>query len=205
MSLFNRLFGKKVKQNSKTIDKKVIPAKPANNCNIPRKELTQESSDRLRMTMNSVISKMMEDSCPCKYPRFIELVTFFHGNYNVGPVFCADTNYLIHQATSHPEYLKEIERITENPLGDYPDSIYECQKCSSTFKHVTPQYSINFEFEYMIVENLKHSNHIGTPIQNPFPVMQGFYGFEDRDIINSTRNFKIASSEEVYNYLTEKA
>lgn len=154
--------------------------------------------------MDSIVAKLLDDSCPCRYPRFIELISFYHNNFEAGPVFCADTNYLISAAIYQEHYLKEIERISENCLGDYNDIRYECSICSSTFKRVANQYSINFEFEYMIVENLKIESKIGQLPSYPLPLLQGLFGFEDKEILKFSSHFKLSTKEEVFNYLTEK-
>ena len=170
---------------------------------VPRRELTIDSVNELGDLMDSVVADMLDNSCPCRYPRFIELISFYHNNFEAGPVFCADTNYLISKAIQQENYLKEIEIISKNCLGDYDDVRYECSKCSSTFKRVANQYSINFEFEYIIVENLKSGSKTGPLPSYPAPLLQGLFGFKDKEIIKCSSQYKLSNKEEVFKYLTE--
>ncbi len=171
---------------------------------IPRRQLTVESTDLLRTTLVSVLTEMLKESCPCHYPRFRELTTFLHDNYNAGPVFCADTNYLISCSTKKElNYLTETKRISDSGLGDYDDIVYCCSKCSTTYRQVTRQYSINFEFLYFIIEDKKFGKDVGEKVVIPFPLLQGLFGFDDSEIMKCTKDFTLTNSNEFYNYLIE--
>ena len=139
---------------------------------IPRRQLTVESTDLLRTTLVSVLTEMLKESCPCHYPRYRELTTFLHDNYNAGPVFCTDTNYLILYSTKKElHYFAEIKRISDSDLGDYDDIVYCCSNCSTTYRQVTRQYSINFEFTYFIIEEKKFGKDLGEKVVRPFPLL----------------------------------
>lgn len=165
--------------------------------------MTKDSANQLKDLMDSVVADMLVNSCPCKYPRFIELTSFYHNNFEAGPVFCADTNLLISAAIQQENYLKEIERISDNCLRDYDDVRYECSKCSSIFKRVSNQYSINFAFEYLIVENLKFESKTGLSPSYPTPLLQGLFGFKDEDILKCSHQYKLSNKDEVFTYLTD--
>jgi hypothetical protein len=168
-----------------------------------KREFTSESAIELKELMDSVINKMLETSCPCKYKQFVDLVTFYHANLKAGPVFCADTNYLISAAVKNPDYLIEKSKISENCLGDYQyDFIYQCCKCESLFITVGKQYSVSFEFEYMIAKNLTTNFNFGQKNKFPFLLYQGFFGFDLNEIEKCSKNYKIAAKQEVFNYLT---
>ena len=175
------------------------------NQNIPRKQLTLESTNELRDTLSKALSEMLKNSCPCHYPRFQYLVNFQHKNYNAGPVFCADSNYLISASRSKDlNFLKESKRITENLLGDYNVDIeYTCAKCSTVYICIAKQYSINFEFEYLTVVDKKYHTNIGAEIIFPIPLLQGLYGFKDTDILKFSKEYRLGTQEELYKYLTE--
>ena len=169
---------------------------------IVRRELTETSPKELRGLMDSVIEKMIEESCPCRYKSFIELSTFYHNDFNAGPVFSADTNYLIAAATNHPNYLIEIQKVTDNCIGDYQyDIIYKCSKCSSIYRSVGKQYSISFEFEYLKIEDFKIHDLKDQELNYPFLVYQGFFGFDDKDIMKCSKNFELGEKSEVFDYL----
>ena len=174
--------------------------------NIPRRQLTVESTNELRKTLQSALTEILKDSCPCHYPRFRHLVNFQHDNYKTGPVFCAETNYLVSTACSKDiGFLNLTERITENVIGDYnADLVYTCSKCSTVYKSIGKQYSISFEFEYMEVINKKYGADIGSDVTFPIPLLQGLFGFKDEDILLCSKDFKLATATEVFEYLTEK-
>ncbi len=91
-----------------------------------KREFTSESAIELKELMDSVINKMLETSCPCKYKQFVDLVTFYHANLKAGPVFCADTNYLISAAVKNPDYLIEKSKISRDT-----SQIYKKYRCIS--------------------------------------------------------------------------
>jgi len=62
---------------------------------IPRRQLTPDSTKELHGVHERVLSEILKQSCPCRYPRFRFLVGFNHEHYKAGPVLCADTNYLV--------------------------------------------------------------------------------------------------------------
>ena len=172
---------------------------------LPRRELTVGSTDLLRTTLASVLTEMLKESCPCHYPRFRELTAFLHDNYIAGAVFCADTNYLIARSTSKElNFLNEIRRITDSGLGDYDDVIYSCKKCSTTYRQVTRQYSINFEFSYFVIEEKRFGTDIGAKVDKPIPLLQGLYGFDDKEILKCAKDFILADTKQFYEYLTKK-
>ncbi len=174
--------------------------------NIPRRPLTVESTNQLRDTLLTALTEILKDSCPCHYPRFRYLTAFQHDNYKAGPVFCADSNYLISIARSkNLDFLKQTDRITENLIGDYSaDLVYTCNKCSTVYKCIGKQYSISFEFEYLITIDKKYGTNIGADVTFPIPLLQGLYGFDDANILLCAKEYKLGTAEEVFNYLTEK-
>ena len=173
---------------------------------IPRRQLTVKSINLLRTTLASVLIEMLKDSCPCHYPRFRELTTFLHDNFNAGPVFCADTNYLISCSTKKEmNFLTETKRSSNSGLGDYDDIIYSCNKCSTIYRQVTRQYSVNFEFLYFIIEHKRFGVGIGEKVVKPFPLLQGLFGFNDSEILKCSKDFALADSSEFYNYLTKQS
>ncbi len=172
---------------------------------IPRKNLTIESTKELRTTLEKVITEILHYSCPCHYPRFRYLVNFQHGNYNAGPVFCADTNYLVSISCEKADFLKLTSCITSNVIGDYGvDLIYTCQKCGTVYKNIRKQYSINFEFEYMVTLASKYHFDIGAEVLFPVPLLQGLFGFDDKEISKCAGEFKLGNADEVFKYLTLK-
>ena len=175
------------------------------NHDIPRGQLTLESTKELRTTMDRVITEILQYSCPCHYPRFRHLVNFQHNNYNAGPVFCADTNYLVGAACHHTEYLVLTSRIIDNVIGDYSaDLVYTCQKCGTIYKNIAKQYSINFEFEYLITLESKYQLNVGADVIFPIPLLQGLFGFHDSEILKCAKEFKLGNVYDVFSYLTEK-
>ena len=174
--------------------------------NIPRRQLTVESTEELRATLTSALTEILRHSCPCHYPRFRYLTNFQHDNYKAGPVFCADSNYLISVArTKDLDFLKQTDRITENTIGDYDvDLVYTCSKCLTVYKCIGKQYSINFEFEYLMTMDKKNGSDIGADVTFPIPLLQGLYGFDDEDILLCANEYKLATADEVFNYLTER-
>ncbi|HTA28809.1 MAG TPA: hypothetical protein VK809_13540 [Bacteroidia bacterium] len=175
------------------------------NKNIPRRQLTAVSTRELHETLKRALDEILKQSCPCHYPRFRYLIQFQHGKFNAGPVFCADTNYLVSIARSKElDYLTLTSHVTENITGDYgEDLIYTCQKCKTVYKNICKQYSINFEFEYLDIIEPKYLFEIGADLTFPFPLLQGLYGFKDEDILKCSKEFALGSANEVYNYLTE--
>ena len=174
--------------------------------NIPRRQLTIESTKQLSETLKRSLIETLKDSCPCHYPRFRHLINFQHDNYKAGPVFCADTNYLISISCSKDlGFLKETDRITENLIGDYSaDLVYTCSKCSTVYKRIGKQYSINFEFVYLITMDKKYDVDIGAEVTFPIPLLQGLFGFHDEDILLCAKEFKLGTADEVFNYLTKR-
>jgi len=173
---------------------------------LPRRQLTVESTDLLRQTIGSVLTELLKESCPCHFPRYRELTSFLHDNYKAGPVFCADTNYLIASSIKNDlGYLKEVKRISDGGLGDYDDIIFSCTKCTTTYRQVTRQYSINFEFLYFIIEDKQYGEDIGAKVVKPFPLLQGLFGFDDNEIAKCAHGFSLTDPVEFYNYLTETA
>ncbi len=157
------------------------------------------------MTLEKIVTEMLQYSCPCHYPRFRYLVNFQHNNYNAGPVFCADTNYLVGVACNNTDYLVLTSRVTDNVIGDYSvDLIYTCQKCGTVYLNVAKQYSINFEFEYMVVLESKYCSNIGAEVTFPIPLLQGLFGFEDNEILKCAKDFKLGKTDEVFKYFTKK-
>ncbi|MCA0428316.1 MAG: hypothetical protein LCH37_12860 [Bacteroidetes bacterium] len=172
---------------------------------IPRRQLTHESSQLLNKTMEAVLKEMLRESCPCHYPRFRELSGFLHDNYQAGPVFCADTNFLIFcSIKKDANFLTEIQRIGAGSLGDFDDSIFSCRKCSTRYRQVSRQYSINFEFSYFILEDKRFQNDLGEKPIKPFPLLQGLFGFDDKEILKCAKDFKLSNQQELYNYMTQK-
>lgn len=173
---------------------------------IPRRPLTYYSTDILRKTLTEVIAEMLRTSCPCHYPRYRFLVTFNHKLYDTGPVSCAETNYLTSLATNEElNYLEQVGVSAGRPLGDYGDDIiYRCRKCSTQFRHVASQYSINFEFEYLIIEDIQFQQDVGCPLSLPMPLYQGLYGFKDGDILKCAMDFKLSNPNKLLKYLTCK-
>ncbi|HVA99539.1 MAG TPA: hypothetical protein VNG53_11650 [Bacteroidia bacterium] len=162
---------------------------------LPRRQLTVESSDLLWATLVAILTEILKESCPCHYPRYRELTTFLHDNYNAGPVFCADTNYLIACSTKKElNYLTEIKKIRTKDLGDYDDIIYCCNKCATTYRQVTRQYSINFEFSYFIIEEKQFGKDVGEKVVKPFPLLQGLFGFDDSEILKCSKDFTLKNS-----------
>ena len=130
---------------------------------------------------------------------------FLHDNYNAGPVFCADTNYLISCSTkAELNYLTETKRINDSGLGDYDDIVYCCNKCSTTYRKVTRQYNINFEFSYFIIEDEKFGKDVGEKVVRPFPLLQGLFGFEDSEILKCSKDFTLTDSKKFYKYLIKR-
>ena len=172
--------------------------------NIPRRQLTEASTKELHETLKRALNEILKQSCPCHYPRYRYLIQFKHSNFNAGPVFCADTNYLVSIARYGENYLTLTSRITENVIGDYNmDLIYTCKKCGTVYKNICKQYSINFEFEYFDIIEPKYLHDIGAELTFPFPLLQGLYGFKEEDILKCSKEFVIGNADEVYNYLTE--
>ncbi len=173
---------------------------------IPRRQLTVESTNELRKTLRDALIEMLKNSCPCHYPRFRNLINFYHRNYKVGSVFCADTNYLISSACSNEiGFLKLTERVTENVIGDYDaDLVYTCSKCSTVYKRIGKQYSISFEFEYVIILYAKYGIDIGADVKNPIPLLQGLFGFKDEDILLCAKDFTLGTAQQLFEYLTER-
>jgi hypothetical protein len=177
------------------------------NQDIPRRQLTIDSTNLLRATILRVLKEILKESCPCRYPRFRNLVSFKHDDYEAIAVFCADTNYLIGCA-SNPEikFLQQTGRITENVIGDYEaDLIYTCSRCSSRYKKIARQYSINFEFEYLIALDDFEFKNDGAAVDYPIPLLQGLFGFDDNEILKCAHHYTLSTAEEFYNYLTKKA
>jgi len=169
----------------------------------PRRPLTVESTDNLRETLENAVREMLINSCPCHYPRFRELASFNHMKYNAGPVFCADTNYLVSIATSKDfGYLEQTGKISEGSLGDYGDDlIYTCKKCYTVYRNVANQYSINFEFEYLTIENPRFNYDVGCPLSFPIPLYQGLFGFRESEITKCASDFKLSNQQELLRYL----
>ncbi len=172
---------------------------------IPRLQLTVESTAMLQATLDSVLTTMLKNSCPCHYPRFRELATVLHDNFNAGAVSCADTNYLISCSTAKElNYLTEVKRISNSALGDFDDIIYSCIKCATTYRLVTRQYNTNFIFSYFIIEDKHFGQDIGEKVILPFPLMQGLFGFDDNEILKCSKNFILTDSAEFYKYLEQR-
>jgi hypothetical protein len=170
---------------------------------IPRRDLTIESTKEIRETIISILTEMLKESCPCQYPRFRELVTFMHESYDVGPVFCADTNYFISLSTrKETNFLSEIQRV-KNEIG-FDDIIYCCNKCKTIYRSSARQYSINFEFEYFQIEQANYNENLGKEVVKPFLIFQGFYGFSDFDVKTCSKDFVLADSNEFKSYMLEK-
>ena len=176
------------------------------NKNIPRRQLTMASTRELHETLKRALTEILKQSCPCHYPRFRYLIQFQHHNFNAGPVFCADTNYLVSIACcKESDYLRLTSRSTENVIGDYgTDFIYTCPKCGTVYKNICKQYSINFEFEYLDIIEPKYLSDIGAELTFPFPLFQGLFGFDDDAILKCSKDFLLGDADQVYNYLTEK-
>ena len=183
-----------------------MPKMGKKNIAIPRRDLTVESTTELSHTLKRAVAEMLTAACPCRYPRFRYLVTFFHENYFAGPVFCADTNYLSGIACDKNDGSFELSSvITENVIGSYgQDYLYTCRCCGSVIKEICKQYGINFEFRYLVI--LKHGDlpDVGASLITPFPVLQGFFGFQDSDILKCSKEFMLGNAEQVFQYLTEK-
>ncbi len=173
--------------------------------NIPHRQLTIESTDELRATLKKSVSEILKQSRPCRYPRFRFLVGFNHEHYIAGPVFCADTNYLVSVACDTEDYLTLTSRITDNVIGDYnEDHVFTCKKCGTIYKKICKQYSINFELEYLEIMDPKYHSEIGAELTLPIPLLQGLYAFKDEDILKCSKEFVLGNAEDVFNYLTEK-
>ena len=170
---------------------------------LPRRELTVESTNVLRTTIESILTEMMKESCPCHYPRFRELAAFMHENFDAGPVFCTDTNYIVELSTRKElNFLTEINRI-KNEIG-FDDIIYCCNKCQTIYRKTTKQYSINFEFSFFKIEEAKYGESFGKEVTKPFPLLQGLYGFSDNDVKKCSNDFILGSISEVKEYMLEK-
>jgi hypothetical protein len=174
--------------------------------NIPQIKLTSESTKELRETLKWALTEILKESCPCRYPRFRYLINFKHDNYDAEPVFCADTNYLVSIACSGESgYLILTSRITENIIGNHgEDLVYTCQKCGTVYKNISKQYSINFEFEYLVILEPKYLPDIGADLTFPFPLLQGLFGFDDNAILKCSKEFTLGNADQVFNYLTKK-
>lgn len=174
--------------------------------NIPRRKLTQESVEELDSTLKNVLSEILKQSCPCRCPRFRYLSSFQHENYDAGPVFCADTNYLVSIACSKESgFLTLTSRITENVIGDYgEDLIFTCLKCGTVYKNIRKQYSINFEFEYLIILEHRYISDTGADLTFPIPLLQGLFGFNNATILKCSKGFKLGNSDQVFSYLTKR-
>lgn len=169
---------------------------------IPRKPLTNESSEELNKTLTKALSMMLKSSCPCHYPRYRYLVSFQHDNYKAGPVFCADSNYLASiSCNSDLNFLKLTSRISEHPTGDFDDLIYTCTKCETVYKFIHKQYSINFEFQYLEVLEAKYKKEIGEEVAFPIPLYQGLFGFNDEDILKCAQEYELGTAEQLLYYL----
>lgn len=177
------------------------------NKNIPqRTPTTPETWRELEETMRNVLKEILKESCPCHYPRFRYLIKFHHDNYNARAVMCADQYALISEACKETlRFLKLTDTITEKPEGDYNDLIYTCNKCSTVYKHITPQYSINFEFTYFKILEAKYNKDVGADVTFPFPLLQGLFGFKVDHILQCAEEFELSNANQVFNYLTEKA
>lgn len=172
---------------------------------IPRRELTVESTKLLSNTVDDIFKEILIESCPCHYPRFRFLTTFLHDKFKAGPVFCADTNYFIDCATSKKlDYLTETKRVKSRD-GDFDDIYYCCDFCNTTFRKITRQYSINFEFSYLKIENKNYGKDVGEKVEKPIPLLQGLFGFKDSDILKCSKDFTLKDSNDFYNYFTQKA
>ncbi len=180
--------------------------KPAEKEGIPRRQLTVESTQRLSNIVDRILIEMLEESCPCQYPRFRFLARFSHFKYNARAVFCADTNYFVGAATFRKNFLKRIDTITENYFGDFGgDWIYQCKKCGTKYRHIHIQYSLMFEFVYLVVVEPKYFFfNVGAELKFPVPLLQGLYGFDEEDILKCASEFTLGDEEQVYNYFTEK-
>lgn len=175
------------------------------NKNIPRRQLTAASTKELHETLKRVLNEILKHSCPCRYPRFRFLVGFNHEHYNAGPVFCADTNYLVSIARHiEGDYLRLTSRITENIIGDYgADFIYTCQKCGTVYKNICRQYNINFEFEYLTIMESHYLPDVGAAVSFPVPLLQGLFGFKDENILKCSKEFTLGNVDDIFSYYTK--
>jgi hypothetical protein len=50
----------------------------------------------------------------------------------------------------------------------------------------------------------KYRDNIGAEVTFPIPLLLGLYGFDDKDILLCAKDFKLATADEIFKYLTEK-
>jgi len=169
------------------------------------RRLTSVHTDKLSNAVNVALELMLAKDCPCRFPRFRYLSSFYHRDFNIGAVFCADANYLVGRAVSNSQFLILTGERPEKSLGDYGiDDIYSCLKCQTKYRHIRMQYSINFEFEFLKIEKLNHTDDVGEDIILPFSIYQGLYGFDQKQVNKALQNFKLTSDQEFVAYLTQK-
>lgn len=166
------------------------------------RKLTKESSLVVKNLYAKALQTMLIDGCPCEYPRFRHLSSFYYEYFTKGAVLNVDTNYLVSRATDPAlGFLKATDEITDpnSVEGDFgADKVYTCQKCSSVYKEVVNVFNGKVEILHLELLQSKFESNQGAEVQAKFPLYQGFFGRNAQDVDACKKAFQIADDKTVF-------
>ncbi|MFT3793205.1 hypothetical protein [Flavobacterium sp.] len=128
----------------------------------------QKKYDRLRLLLDKAIEKYNAISCPCAFPRYLQL-TGINCTKSGNSFVCYETDLLI--SKSKPFFdIGESTRTDENR-----NEKWTCKKCGSVYEFGWSDFSIHVNRQKLEPAALK-VDPVGKPVQNPIPLFMGLWG-----------------------------
>ena len=158
--------------------------------------------EKLEPGIENVLSFYMEKGCPCQFPRYRHIVSFFHGHFKAGPVLSLETEYSCYLSYSGKHAFLEMLPRKEEELHNYTTR-YECRVCGSKYAEHWNQYSINFDCRYFTFELVDGLKELGAPVVLPAPLYGGLAGFDDRDVELCRGDYEVGTLEEFVGWMSE--
>jgi hypothetical protein len=152
----------------------------------------EDKPQKLAAATTELLRRYKAGGCPCAYPRFIALATFFHEDKRLPPVWSLDQELLVGQSIRGEAAWLEA--------ADAENFAYRCRSCSSAWTFQWQEYNINFQFSYLrLVEN--RAKAVGADPESPGVLYAGFAGFSDKDIKAAMRLFRIEPLDRYLDYM----
>lgn len=141
--------------------------------------------------------------CPCRFPRFRELVSFDFRTLGISPIGCLEVEALINSLVRIKNGCYERQGEPSNGSGETVTR-YTCKKCGACAVESYDDYNIHMSRSVLKFDSLPLVD-IGADVHKPIPVMKGFYGFikpQDAEVLR--RNYFIVSAEAFIAYMVER-
>jgi hypothetical protein len=149
-------------------------------------------------TVASVIPLLLKNGCPCRYPRFVNIVAFNYQDFGTGPVACGDTEQLVGAAIEGQAAFLKLQ--SEEQVQDSTHRRYQCTRCGAFWEYVFTDYSISMYRTYLRLLT-EPGPALGASVSLPIPISTGLRGFKKEDLETYGKSFRKSTLAECVSYM----